>query len=87
MPYLGSKSHPLFGYTAGDNSDNLRATVYGTMPEHGHAYSMGIQAGYYDAGDPGTDKLALYGTSSGNPRSHRHVVFVSPCPNCHGWMI
>ena len=26
------------------------------------------------------------GTSFGSPFSHRHVAFVSPCPNCHGWM-
>ena len=26
-------------------------------------------------------------SSAGNPLSHRHVLFVSPCPNCHGWMI
>lgn len=71
MPYYGSKSHPLFGYTAGDNSDNFRGTVFGSMPAHGHAYSMGIRAGYYDSGDTGTMKLALYGTSSGNPSSRK----------------
>lgn len=71
MAYYGSQSHPLFGYTAGDNSDNFRATVFGSMPTHGHAYSMGIRAGYYDYGDTGTAKLALYGTSSGNPSSRK----------------
>lgn len=71
MPYYGSQSHPLFGYSAGDNSDNFRGTVFGNMPEHGHAYSMGIRAGYYDYGDTGTMKLALYGTSSGNPSSRK----------------
>lgn len=70
MPYYGTKSHPLFGFT-GDEIDNLRATVFSSMPEHGHAYSMGIWAGYYDSGDPGSMKLALYGTSSGNPSSRK----------------
>lgn len=67
MPQYGSTAHPLFGYTAGDASDNQRATVYGAMPEHGHAYSMSIWAGYYDSGDPGTAQLALYDTAGGNP--------------------
>lgn len=71
MAVYGTKSHPLFGYSAGDSSDNLRGTVFGSMPEHGHAYSMGIRAGYYDSGDPGTAVLALYGTSGGNPSSRK----------------
>ena len=27
------------------------------------------------------------GTSNGSRFNHRHVALVSPCPNCHGWMI
>lgn len=29
----------------------------------------------------------LVGFNGGRFLSHRQVAFVSPCPNCHGWMI
>src|ERR1035441_10089516 len=28
----------------------------------------------------------LVGISKGRFFSHKHVAFVSPCPNCHGWI-
>lgn len=67
MPRYGSSSHPLFGFTAGDSSDNQRATVFGAMPEHGHAYAMEIRAGHYDPSDTGTAQLAAYDTDGGTP--------------------
>jgi len=71
VAYYGSKSHPQFGFSTADNVWNFRATVFNGMPEHGHAYSMGIRAGYFDPSDPGTVRLALYGTSSGHPASRK----------------
>lgn len=70
MPRYGTTSRPLYGYT-GNETDNQRASVFGAMPEHGHAYAMEIHAGYYDPGDPGTGQLAIYGTGGGNPSGPR----------------
>ena len=47
---------------------NMRATVFGAMPSDGHAYAMGILAGYYTNGDPAHMQIGAWSlNSSGNP--------------------
>lgn len=46
---------------------NLRATVFGAMPSDGHAYAMGLLAGYFTFSDPAHFRIGAWKTSNGNP--------------------
>lgn len=59
MAYYGrgwNADDTYFGYTGGTNNENVRATVFGNMPEHGWAWRMGsrLAVWYLDPGSADT---------------------------------
>jgi hypothetical protein len=62
-------------YGIADKNDavypNLRATVFGSMPSDGHAYAMGLLAGYFTFSDPAHFRIGAWATSNGNPAGRK----------------